>query len=140
MREGYYMKKTLLISCMLLATTGAFANDAFTPINLSSAATTTKTTTAVTGDETLGNGNIQNAILQIDNAQVDIRNQLLELKTKFADWFYYNYVVPGDYKILMYMYKMKDYTKPWTDERYYKTFNLTKDEIKIIEEFKRNEI
>ena len=64
------------------------------------------------------------------------------LKTKFADWFYYNYVVPGDYKILMYMYKMKDYTKPWTDERYYKTFNLTKDEIKIIEEFKpkRNEI
>ena len=53
MREGYYMKKTLLISCMLLATTGAFANDAFTPINLSSAATTTKTTTAVTGEETL---------------------------------------------------------------------------------------
>lgn len=85
MREGYYMKKTLLISCMLLATTGAFANDAFTPINLSSAATTTKATTAVTGEETLGNGNIQNAILQIDNAQVDIRNQLLELKTKFAD-------------------------------------------------------
>ena len=65
MREGYYMKKTLLISCMLLATTGAFANDAFTPINLSSAATTTKTTTASTGEETLGNGNIQNAILHI---------------------------------------------------------------------------
>lgn len=58
------------------------------------------------------------------------------LKTKFADWFFYNYVVPGDYKILTYMYRMKDYTKPWTDERYYKTFNLTKDEIKIIEEFK----
>lgn len=34
------------------------------------------------------------------------------------------------------MYRMKDYTEPWTDERYYKTFNLTKDEIKIIEEFK----
>ena len=58
------------------------------------------------------------------------------LKTKFANWFFYNYVVPGDYKILTYMYRMKDYTKPWTDERYYKTFNLTKDEIKIIEEFK----
>lgn len=57
------------------------------------------------------------------------------LKTKFADWFFYNYVVPGDYKILTYMYRMKDYTKPWTDERYYKTFNLTKDEIKIIEEY-----
>ena len=63
-------------------------------------------------------------------------NFRMSLKTKFADWFYYNYVVPGDYKILMYMYRMKDYTKPWTDERYYKTFNLTKEEINIIENFK----
>ena len=31
------------------------------------------------------NGNIQNAILQLDNAQVDIRNDLLNCKTKYAD-------------------------------------------------------
>ena len=29
---------------------------------------------------------------------------------------------------------MQDYTKPWTDERFYKYFNLTDDEIKLIEE------
>ncbi len=29
---------------------------------------------------------------------------------------------------------MRDYTEPWTDERFYKYFNLTDDEIKLIEE------
>lgn len=29
---------------------------------------------------------------------------------------------------------MQDYTRPWTDERFYKYFNLTEDEIKLIEE------
>ena len=32
-----------------------------------------------------GNGNIQNAIVQLDNAEVDIRNDLLNYKTKYAD-------------------------------------------------------
>ena len=29
---------------------------------------------------------------------------------------------------------MQDYTEPWTDERFYKYFNLTDDEIKLIED------
>ena len=29
---------------------------------------------------------------------------------------------------------MQDYTEPWTDERFYKYFNLTADEIKVIED------
>ena len=78
------MKKTLLISCLLLASGAAFAGDAFTPINLSSASTA-QTTTAAPAEEAIGNGKIQNAVLQLDNAQVDIRNQLLDLKTKYAD-------------------------------------------------------
>lgn len=72
------------------------------------------------------------------NTKEEADNFRTSLKTKFANWFFYNYVVPGDYKILTYMYRMKDYTKPWTDERYYKLFNLTKEEIDIIENFKPN--
>jgi len=30
---------------------------------------------------------------------------------------------------------MSDYSKPWTDERFYKYFNITKEEQKIIEEY-----
>lgn len=77
------MKKTLLISCMLLAAPLAMAQDSFTPIAIS--ANTQDTQVVVPAEETVGNGNIQNAISQIENAQVDIRNQLLDLKTKFAD-------------------------------------------------------
>ena len=75
------MKKTLLISCMLLAAPITMAQDNFTPISI--AANTQEQ--VLPAEETVGNGNIQNAISQIENAQVDIRNQLLDLKTKFAD-------------------------------------------------------
>ena len=63
----------------------------------------------------------------------EVNNFKESLKTKFTNWFFKNYVIPGDYKILTYMFRMKDYSKPWTDERFYKLFNLTKDEINIIE-------
>ncbi len=72
------MKKTLLITCVLLASSGVFAADTFTPINMNAQAPAAQ-------EEAMGNSNIQNAILQVDNAQVDIRNQLLDLKTKYAD-------------------------------------------------------
>lgn len=76
------MKETILISAMLLAAPIAMAQDSFTPVKIANAPEAVQT---VTPDETVGNGNIQNAISQIENAQVDIRNQLLDLKTKFAD-------------------------------------------------------
>ena len=37
------------------------------------------------GEIPIGNDNIQNAILQLDNAQVGIRNDLLNYKAKYAD-------------------------------------------------------
>lgn len=37
------------------------------------------------GEVPVGNGNIQNAILELDNAQVGIRNDLLTYKAKYAD-------------------------------------------------------
>ncbi len=77
------MKKTILTTIILFASTGAFANGIFTPIKVSDA--TAQQTTVQTTAEELGNTKIQNAIVQIDNAQTEIRNQLLDLKTKFAD-------------------------------------------------------
>lgn len=42
-------------------------------------------TSATSGAPAIGNSSIQNAILELDNAQVDIRNDLLNYKAKYAD-------------------------------------------------------
>ena len=94
---------------MLAASIPAFADgNAFTPLNFddtsyntsSTTNTTSKTvanntplTTSTTNTTSAGsaqadsvaNGNIQNAILQLDNAQTDIKNDLLNYKTKFQE-------------------------------------------------------
>lgn len=93
------MKKMLLVASILLCSGVAFADgNAFTPLNFdetpsisstqtkqSAVESAVKATNVTQAEEALGNGNIQNAILQLDNAQVDIRNDLLNLKTKYAD-------------------------------------------------------
>lgn len=48
---------------------------------------------AASGEVPIGNGNIQNAILELDNAQVGIRNELLNYKAKYAD-------VDAQYKLI----------------------------------------
>lgn len=45
------------------------------------------------GEVPIGNDNIQNAILELDNAQVGIRNDLLNYKAKYAD-------VDAQYKLI----------------------------------------
>lgn len=50
------------------------------------------------------------------------------LKIEFMDWLYYNYIVPGDYKIINYFFRMKDYTQPWTNERFCEFFGITDEE------------
>ena len=106
------MKRIVLTMAMFATMTGVAMADgnAFTPLNFNDTqygnpaptSTTAATSTAkkavtqaassVDGDA-VGNGNIQNAILQLDNAQVDIRNDLLNCKTKFAD-------VDAQYKLI----------------------------------------
>ena len=106
------MKKIVLTMAMFATMTGIAMADgnAFTPLNFNDTqygnpaptSTTAATSTAkkvatqaassVDGDA-VGNGNIQNAILQLDNAQVDIRNDLLNCKTKYAD-------VDAQYKLI----------------------------------------
>lgn len=48
---------------------------------------------AASGEVPIGNDNIQNAILELDNAQVGIRNDLLNFKAKYAD-------VDAQYKLI----------------------------------------
>ena len=78
------MKKTIMTTIILLASSGAFASEAFTPITLSQA-NTAQPAAVTTAEDGIGNSSIQDAILRVDNAQVEIRNQLLDLKTKYAD-------------------------------------------------------
>ena len=96
------MKKIVYVLGLSLIFSGAaFADgNAFTPLNFndtaySSTATsyTSQAANAIAEAEAIGNGNIQNAITQLENAQVDIRNDLLNCKTKFAD-------VDAQYKLI----------------------------------------
>ena len=87
------MKKTILALGLALICSAAYADgNAFTPLNFndtsynaSTPAATAAPAVSAPTEEAVGNGNIQNAISQLDNAQVDIRNDLLNCKTKFAD-------------------------------------------------------
>lgn len=47
--------------------------------------TSTPSLDMASGENAVGNSNIQNAILELDNAQVGIRNDLLNYKAKYAD-------------------------------------------------------
>ena len=71
------MKKTILTTIVIFASSAVFANTAFTPISLSDASAV-QSAPAASAEEALGNTKIQNAILQVDNAQTEIRNQLLD--------------------------------------------------------------
>ena len=89
------MKKIIpVLGLSLMLSSVAYADgNAFTPLNFNdtSYGTTAPTSysaqaiNAMAESEAIGNGNIQNAISQLENAQVDIRNDLLNCKTKFAD-------------------------------------------------------
>ena len=52
-----------------------------------------ETTSTTTGGNAVGNENIQNAILELDNAQVGIRDQLVDYKAKYSD-------VDSQYKLI----------------------------------------
>ena len=93
------MKKTVLTLGFMLAVSGVVWADgnAFTPLNFNDTSYGTPSAPSSQASsldgEAIGNGNIQNAIQQLDNAQIDIRNDLLNCKTKFAD-------VDAQYKLI----------------------------------------
>ena len=67
------------------------------------------------------------------NSENEIINFKNSLKTNFMDWYYKNIVEPGENKIKVTMFRLKDYNKPITNETFYKIFNLNTEEIKFIE-------
>ena len=68
------------------------------------------------------------------NSENEHINFINSLDTTFMNWYYKMFIVPGDYKLAAYMFRMADYTQPWTDERFYKYFNISLEEQKVIEE------
>ena len=99
-------KLVLSLSVLIACSCAAYADgNAFTPLNFEDAYTnsstirTTATTTSakpantvskassttVSSEEPAGNAKMQNAIIQLDIAQVDVRNELLNYKTKYSD-------------------------------------------------------
>lgn len=98
------MKKILLAFGLSMLISGvAFADGSpFTPLNFNDTAYgkapatnsySAQAISAIAEAEAIGNGNIQNAIAQLESAQVDIRNELLNCKTKYAD-------IDAQYKII----------------------------------------
>ena len=61
---------------------------------------------------------------KFDSAQEQI-NFIDSLHTKFMNWFYYSFIVPGDYKEQAYLFRMTDYSKPWDDKRFCEYFGIT---------------
>ena len=76
--------------------------------------------------------------IMIFNSEEEVNNFKNSLKTKFMNWYYWAFVEPADCKLQNTMFRLKDYSKPVTDQTFYKLFNLTSEEIDIIENFKPN--
>jgi len=86
------MKKVLPLICVFLfaGMSYADADSVFTPLDFNSSQEVRQTAPVSAVSETpnpeaIGNGNIQNAILQLDNAQVDIRTELQSCRAKYSD-------------------------------------------------------
>lgn len=116
-----YKKMVLTLAIFTAFSGAAFADgNAFSPLNFDDTVTSVPKTTpvaekssnpianamskvmpnknapkidAASGEIPIGNENIQNAILELDNAQVGIRNDLLNYKAKYAD-------VDAQYKLI----------------------------------------
>ena len=98
------MRKIIIaLGFVLTVSSAAYADgSAFTPLNfndtsygspITTSSYSSQAASAIAEAEAIGNGNIQNAISQLENAQIDIRNDLLNCKTKFAD-------VDAQYKLI----------------------------------------
>ncbi len=95
-----FKQAALTLAVVLACSTAAFADgSAFTPLNFDDASYNGNQTTTITPAPTTnpqdiaGNDKMQNAILQLDNAQVDVRNELLNYKAKYSD-------VDAQYKLI----------------------------------------
>ena len=84
--------KIFAITAMLIfacSTTALADGNAFTPLSFDNAnynkPVAKQQPIQAQVQEISGNNNMQSAILELDNAQVDVRNDLLNLKAKYSD-------------------------------------------------------
>lgn len=91
--------KSIFLSLVLLGACSTMAiAEEFTPLNFSDASYTSRekiaaisttptaaTTSVKTAADTTGGKNMQSAITQLDNAQVEVRNELLNYRTKYTE-------------------------------------------------------
>lgn len=77
---------------------------------------------STSGEVPIGNSNIQNAILELDNAQVGIRNDLLTYRAKYAD-------VDAQYKLIKNERTML-YRQVKSIEKRIKSIDKAKDKIR----------
>lgn len=88
-------KTVILSTTLILACSAALADgSAFTPLSFDDASysgapknslITPAAQAQAQQQEMVGNSKMQNAILELDNAQVDVRNELLNYKAKYSD-------------------------------------------------------
>lgn len=91
--KSTFAKLALTLTLCVFCTGMAMADgSAFTPLNFddtaysgSGTAKTQATTINAAASEAAGNESMQSAILKLDNAQVEVRNELLNAKTQYAD-------------------------------------------------------
>ena len=67
------------------------------------------------------------------NTKIEAINFIKSCRTTFFKFVIYMQHTNSRYVLRDYPF-MKDYTKPWTDQRFYKLFNITPEEQKVIEE------
>lgn len=86
--------KTAIFSCTVILACSSVAladGNAFTPLTFDDASyggnmnNVTPAVSNVQAQEAIGNDKLQSAILQLDNAQVDVRNELLKYKAQYSD-------------------------------------------------------
>ncbi len=78
----------LILSALVvtLSTSLAFADgSAFTPLNFDDTNYNPGYSTTSQAAETAGNESMQSAIQKLDTAQIEVRNELLNYKTQYAD-------------------------------------------------------
>ena len=68
------------------------------------------------------------------NSENERKNFLNSLDTLFMNWYCKAFIEPGNYIVKNHFFIMQDYSKPWDDARFYKFFNITSEEQKVIEE------
>ena len=77
------------------------------------------------------------------STEVEKQNFIASLHTMFMNWYYRAYIVPGNYIIKNHFFlladavnprtKLKGYTGEWTDDDFYKYFEIDENEKKAIE-------